>query len=429
MNRAAPRSGAELVALARDVRRATLDLVSDLDDDQLMGAKLTIVNPPLWEIGHVAWFHERWVLREWRGEGSSLEGSDELYNSAAVHHDTRWGLDLPSRAGTWSYMEDVLDRIAEALSIRDPGPEGTYFTLLGIYHECMHAEALTYTRQTHAYPPPRIPMSADDELRRTPCSGDVDVPGTRFELGASDSLPFVFDNEKWAHTVDVEPFAISRCATTQEEFLAFVEDDGYRRRELWSDAGWTWRESVDAQHPVYWRADGDGWHRRHYDTWRPLEPRRPVAHVNWHEADAYCRWAKRRLPTEAEWEWTACCSDTPGKRTFPWGDAPPTPERANLDWRAGYCVDVDCLPEGDSRHGARQMIGNLWEWTASDFGPYPGFSPDAYKEYSEPWFHTHKVLRGGAWPTRAFLLRNTWRNFYEPHRRDVWCGFRTCALE
>jgi len=147
--------------------------------------------------------------------------------------------------------------------------------------------------------------------------------------------------------------------------------------------------------------------------------------VSWFEAEAYCRWAGRRLPTEPEWELAA---STPDKRTFPWGDEPPNPTRARLDGFGLGCCDVAALPAGDSHFGCRQMIGNVWEWTASDFLPYPGFVADPYREYSQPWFGTHKVLRGGAWMTRSRLLRNTWRNFYQPDRRDVWAGFRTCAV-
>ena len=161
----------------------------------------------------------------------------------------------------------------------------------------------------------------------------------------------------------------------------------------------------------------------------PLAEHQPVIHVCAHEAEAYCRWAGRRLPTEAEWELAASGLPIDGhKRRFPWGDARPTPEHANLDGRAGGCVDVAAHAEGESRQGCRQLIGNVWEWTASRFLPYPGFVVDPYAEYSEPWFATpHRVLRGGCWATRARLLRNTWRNFYTPDRRDVFAGFRTCA--
>jgi gamma-glutamyl hercynylcysteine S-oxide synthase len=161
----------------------------------------------------------------------------------------------------------------------------------------------------------------------------------------------------------------------------------------------------------------------------PLEPHRPAVHVNWYEAQAYCRWAGRRLPTEAEWEAAASGPTGRGgrKRRFPWGDGGPTADRANLDGLALVCVGVAGHAAGDSPCGCRQLIGNVWEWTADDFGPYPGFVPDPYKEYSAPWFGDHKVLRGGCWATRGRLLRNTWRNFYRPERRDVFAGFRTCA--
>jgi iron(II)-dependent oxidoreductase len=152
-----------------------------------------------------------------------------------------------------------------------------------------------------------------------------------------------------------------------------------------------------------------------------------MIHVNWHEAEAYCRWAGRRLPTEAEWEVAATLGEGSGKRHFPWGSGAPGPDRASLDGYRLGCVDAAALPAGDSASGCRQLIGNVWEWTASPFEPYPGFSPDPYREYSEPWFGTRKVLRGGAWPTRGRMLRATYRNYYTPDRRDVWAGFRTCS--
>jgi iron(II)-dependent oxidoreductase len=200
---------------------------------------------------------------------------------------------------------------------------------------------------------------------------------------------------------------------------------------LWRDEGWAWRVKADAHLPLYWVRVGAAWHARRFDQVLPLALDAAVIHVNWHEAQAYCRWARRRLPSEAEWEFAAATA--PGeparKRRYPWGDAPPTPQRANLYGAAGTTIEVKALPEGDSAWGVRQMFGNVWEWTADWFQPYPGFVRDPYKEYSEPWFGNHKVLRGGCYATRAGLLRNTWRNFYTPDRRDVLAGFRTCAID
>jgi iron(II)-dependent oxidoreductase len=415
----------------RDARQRTCQLIADLTSGQLLGPRLPHVNPLLWEVGHVAWFQEKWVLRHAAGHKPIRADGDALYDSAAVPHDTRWDLPLPGPEETLRYLGDVRDRVLEWLRRNEAERPTVYFTLLSVFHEDMHAEAFAYTRQTLGYPPPQLGLGRPHPGEGAgPLPGDVEVPGGTFQLGATPDEPFVFDNEKWAHPVEVRPFAIARAPVTQAEFATFVEDGGYGREQFWSPEAWHWRESAGAGHPVYWRrVSGGRWLRRDFDRWVALEPHRPVLHVNWYEADAYCRWAGRRLPGEAEWEAAAAVEpDARGpKRRFPWGEAPPTPARANLDGSALGCRDVADLAGGDSAVGCRQMIGNVWEWTASDFLPYPGFVADPYKEYSAPWFGTHKVLRGGCWATRGRLLRNTWRNFYRPDRRDVWAGFRTCA--
>jgi iron(II)-dependent oxidoreductase len=426
---------ATLAAWLTDARRRTLELVGDLSDEQLMGPRLPIVNPLLWEIGHLAWFHEKWVLRHAAGRAPLQSAADALYDSSAVPHAVRWDLPLLSRAETLRYMASVQEQILDLLDRRPPPPDLTYFVLLSVFHEDMHTEAFTYTRQTLAYPRPTFRQDAG--AARAPRAagawmGDVAIPGGAFLLGATPAEPFVFDNEKWAHPVEVKSFAIARAPVTQAEFLAFVEDRGYERRDLWDNEGWEWRNRTGAQHPVYWRREATAsWLRRDFDQWVPLEPHRPVLHVNWYEATAYCRMAGRRLPTEAEWELAAAggpVASSPMRR-FPWGEDAPTADRANVDGFALGCCDVADLPAGDSAFGCRQLIGNVWEWTQSRFEPYPGFVADPYKDYSEPWFGTHKVLRGGCWATRARLLRNIWRNFYRPERRDIWAGFRTCAID
>lgn len=430
-------SATELATWISDSAQRALDLVADLSDEELLGPRLPIVNPLHWEIGHLAWFQEKWILRHVLGRAPIRADGDSLYDSSAVAHDLRWDLPLPPRRETVAFLETVRDRVLDCLRSEKLSADLQYFNLLSIFHADMHNEAFTYTRQTLGYPCPRLGNVKDGRpsSKGGPLPGDAEIPGGTFLLGATREEPFVFDNEKWVHPIEVRGFLMARAATTQAEFAAFVEDGGYRRRELWCQEGWHWRGSVGAEHPLYWQRSASGWLRRDFDAWVPLEPHRPVLHVNWYEADAYCRWAGRRLPTEVEWEVAASCEPRPDgglsgrKRRFPWGDDPPTPDRANLDWRAMGCVDVGALPAGDSGFGCRQMLGNVWEWTSSDFLPYPGFTADPYKEYSEPWFGTHKVLRGGCWTTRSRLLRNTWRNFYKPDRRDVWAGFRTCCLD
>lgn len=414
----------EIVSLLKDARARTLALVSDLTDDQLSVPMLDIVNPYIWELGHVAYFAEFWTLRNLYGLAPLIANADQLYDSAKIPHDERWSLPLPSRAETMEFLRRQLGQVEEHLERGTPtDKDSTYFHRLALYHEDMHDEASIYTRQTLGYPKPAF---AGEVPRRGAgdgsASGDVRVNGGTYRIGAQPDDGFVFDNEKWAHDIDVDDFEIARTPVTNAEFATFVESGGYRTMRYWSDAGWAWRESARAEHPLYWRPQ---WERRHFAEWLPLVDLQPVCHVNWFEAEAFCKWAERRLPTEPEWEVAA----TGGRRRrYAWGDSPPEPHLANVDAWVGDVVDVRAHPEGDSPAGCRQMIGNVWEWTSTTFGPYPGFSPDPYKEYSEPWFGTHMVLRGGAWSTRARLITTRWRNFYRPHRRDIITGFRTCKL-
>ncbi len=344
-----------------DSRQRSARVYADLEGERLLGPRLAIVNPPLWEIGHVGWFQEYWCLR-YRPDGSAgdsiLEGADKLYDSAKVHHDTRWDLPLPDLKATRAYLANVLEKV-RARALREPESEHLrYFLRLATFHEDMHAEAFTYTRHTLNY-------GFDGfALPTVSASKDFSFKKQTFLQGAKPGKGFVFDNEKWAHEVTVGPFSIASAPVTNAQFLAYVRAGG--------------------KPPRYWKEEDGAWLMRRFDNWVPLRPREPVIHVDWNEAQAYCAWAGRRLPTEAEWE------------------------RAATAGRIG--------PAG------------VWEWTSTAFGPYPGFVADPYKEYSQPWFGDHKVLRGGSFAAPARLLRPTFRNFYLPHRGDVFCGFRTCAL-
>lgn len=429
-----------LTSIVHDTDARTMALIGDLDDDQLMGPKLRIVNPMLWEIGHIAWFQENFILRMVDGKDPTRDDADELYDSMKVAHDTRWDLPLPDLAETRRYMERARDMLiarlgdAEMASVKDG-----YFTQLVVFHQDMHNEAFTYTRQTLGYPAPVLtesPHQPSPPPGTGPLPGDVDIPGGVHMRGAQPTDPYFMDNEKWGHGYEVAPFSIARAPVTNEEFQAFVEDGGYDREALWTTAGWAWRNHTGAEHPVYWQRGEDGWRVRDYDRINPLRPHAPVSHVCWFEADAWCRWAGRRLPWEGEWEVAASRSPRDGhdslrgpRTRYPWGDTPPQPHQANLDGHNGGTVDVAAYADGDSAYGCRQMIGNVWEWTNSAFTAYEGFSPDPYKDYSEPWFDgNHVVLRGGSWATRGRIVWNTFRNFYTPGRNDVIAGFRTCAV-
>ena len=367
-----------------DARQYTKALVDDLSDAQWDVPILPTINPVAWEIGHVGWFMERWCLRE-RGlqpGPSRVADADRMYDSSAIAHADRWRLPLPPRPATLRYVDEVLAATLEALEDAGESDRGLYGFRLALYHEDMHAESFAQLRQELGYPAPaRLGSSSD----RAPAGGDARLDGGEFEMGAQQGASgFVFDNEKWAHPVRVSPFAIARRPVLEGEFLAFVEDGGYRRDALWSAEGRAWRDAGGAAQPLYWRRANRSWERRVFDRWEPLRPDAPMQHVNAHEAEAYCRWAGRRLPSEAEWEFAALAG------SIEWG-------------------------------------GSVWEWTSTSFAPYPGFSADPYRDYSEPWFHTHRSVRGGSALTTARLAHPRFRNFYLPHRNDIFAGFRTAA--
>ncbi len=366
-----------------DAHQLTRALTQFLDSASPAVPRLPIVNPPLWELGHIAWFQEFWLQRG--GDfavPSMLTRADRCYDSARVAHDTRWALDLPDARATRAYVDAVHARTLSLLEGDALDDRRAYFAQLALFHQDMHNEAFCHMWQTLAYPMPLAWPEADASI-----AADIEIPAMTFMLGAKPGSGFVFDNEKWAHEAKLPAYAIASRPVSNAEYRAFVEAGGYVRREFWSDAGRTLRERLALAHPRYWRRNGGGWSVRRFDRWVPLAAHAPVMHLSWHEAEAYCAWARRRLPSEAEWECAAA---------------------ARAD---------------------RFNCGQVWEWTSSRFAPYPGFAADPYQEYSAPWFAgEHRVLRGGSFATPLRLLRKTWRNFYPPERADMFCGFRTCAL-
>ncbi len=440
VNREARVRSEELLQPLVDARKVELEFLDSLADSQMLGMQAHFLEPPIWEMGHVGWFQEYWLLRHLDRAETLVPGSDGIYDSFNVSYKLRWSHAYPTRKETHAYISEVLARSIGRLESREPTPEDVYFYSLAALHEDMHTENLTLILHTLGHGRPALsaydPICANPPVDPSYTPHDVLIPGGTFLLGATRDEPFVFDNEKWAHPVEVKRFRIASTAVTNAEFQRFVDDGGYRRRELWDRRGWDWRRRDKVEHPLFWVREPDGrWYERTFNLIVPLSPWSPVACVNWYEAEAYCRWAGRRLPSEAEWEIAASAEPTPDgrgisnrKRRFPWGDDPPTPDRANLDYRAGWTVDVRALPAGDSAFGCRQMTGNVWEWVADTFEPYPGFECDPYKEYSQPYFGNKKVLKGGCWTTRSRLVRNTWRNFFMRHRRNIFAGFRTVAL-
>jgi iron(II)-dependent oxidoreductase len=389
--RDAPRTRQAIAEALIDARKYTLRIYAHLDAEAQRFPRLAIVNPPRWEIGHIGWFQEFWC-RRYRPEDPDgqrspprLPEADRWWDSRRVPHDIRWDLPLPDWDGVHAYLAATLDDTLESLA--RAGEAERYFHELALYHEDMHGEALLMTLQTLALPaPPGLARASHREA--VGAGSDIAFAGGTFALGAAQgdvATRFVFDNEKWAHPVAMGPYAIAARPVTQAEFAAFVEEDGYDRDGFWSAEGRAWHRRAGRRAPAYWRRrEGGAWESRWFDAWRPIVPDAPVVHVNAFEAEAYCAWARRRLPTEAEWERAAVA-------------------------------------------GAIPATGAAWEWTSSAFLPYPGFAADPYAEYSVPWFRDHRVMRGGSWATRRRLAHSRFRNFYTPDRHDMFVGIRTCA--
>jgi iron(II)-dependent oxidoreductase len=398
--------GARLGEALADARRRTLAIYGHLDLAALEVPRIALVNPPLWELAHIAWFQEFWCLRHApaRGKGafreSMLARADALFDSSTVPHATRWSPGYPPLASIFGYLRDSLDATLEAS--RHASDADRYYFKLALLHEDMHGEALLMTLQTLGLPAPAIAEEPPPSQARP--ARDIQFAGGEFLQGTSDG-EFTFDNERHAHGVKVAPFAMADAPVTQGAFAAFVDD-------------------TKGAAPRYWKREGGGWYARRFDRWAAIDEHAPMIHVSLPEALAYCEWAGRRLPTEAEWEFAA--RNGGAQDRFPWGDAPLNGGNFDLRHRGPSAAVADSAP---SRSGLRQLLGGVWEWTSSAFAPYPGFTPGPYREYSEPWFHTHFVLRGGSFATRARVVHNRFRNFYLAERGDPFAGFRSCALE
>ncbi|MGH3249497.1 MAG: SUMF1/EgtB/PvdO family nonheme iron enzyme, partial [Trebonia sp.] len=257
----------------------------------------------------------------------------------------------------------------------------------------------------------------------------VHLPGGPFTMGTS-AEPWALDNERPAHAVDVPGFWLDTTPVTNAAYAEFIADGGYDDARLWTADGWAHRQRAGLTAPLFWAWEGT-WVRLSFGAKEPVIPNEPVLHVCWYEADAYARWAGRRLPTEAEWEKAARWDPASGRsRRYPWGDKDWTPERANLGQRHLRPAPAGSYPDGAAPGGARQLVGDVWEWTSSDFLPYPGFTAWPYKEYSEVFFGPeYKVLRGGAFGVSPVVCRGTFRNWDYPIRRQIFAGFRTARSQ
>ncbi|MEA2704673.1 MAG: gamma-glutamyl hercynylcysteine S-oxide synthase [Actinomycetota bacterium] len=416
-------------------RSRSLDLLDPLDDADLRRQLSPIMSPLVWDLAHVGNFEELWLLREVAGAAPIDAGLDDLYDAFRHPRPNRPALPLLGPTEARRYIADVRGRALDALERVDldvddrPLLSGGFVYGMIVQHEHQHDETMLATLQLmdgDGYRP--LAPSPPTAARGVTVDGEVLVPAGPFVLG-TDSEVFAYDNERPAHVVDLPAFFIDAAPVTNRRHLEFMEDGGYEDPRWWDPEGWRWREEGSVRSPQFWAPSGDGrsWSRVRFGWHEDLPLDEPVQHVCWYEADAYARWAGKRLPTEAEWEKAASWGPEGGKRRFPWGDEAPTAVHANLGGTHFRPAEVGAYPAGASVYGCHQMVGDVWEWTSSDFEAYPGFRSFPYREYSEVFFVPgYKVLRGGSWATSPAAIRTTFRNWDYPIRRQIFTGFR-CA--
>ena len=427
----------EIIARELDGSRRRSLTYTDLDDADLVRQHSPLMSPLVWDLAHVANYEELWLLRAVAGVAPTLPDIDDLYDAFKHPRRSRPTLPLLGPAEARSYAArvrgrvlDVLDRVdvAESPDMHgNPGPplldDGFVYGMV-VQHEHQHDETMLATHQLRVGPPV-IDEGAQLPPGRTPARAEVLVPGGECTLGTSTD-PWAYDNERPAHRALLPSFWLDVLPVSNAAHIAFIEAGGYADERLWSPPGWDWRCKEALVAPQFWRRDGGTWVRTRFGRDEPVPLDEPVQHVCWYEAEAHARWAGKRLPTEAEWE-KACSWDPTARRArrYPWGDDDPTPERANVSHRASRPAPVGAYPAGASACGAEQMVGDVWEWTSSDFAGYPGFRSFPYREYSEVFFGTeYKVLRGGSWATHPRAIRATFRNWDYPIRRQIFAGFR-----
>ncbi|QIN83822.1 ergothioneine biosynthesis protein EgtB [Rubrobacter tropicus] len=416
-----------------EARGRTRFLLGTVSDEDLAVQHDPIMSPLIWDYGHIGNYEELWLLEKAFGRGLSDRDLYDMYDASLHPREERPSLNLLDRADAGLYLDAVrgaaLDALEEAdLEGEDPLLRDGFVYNMILQHEYQHNETMLQTLQLSGSryrpdEPAKLPAgdpAAEGEMVR--------VPGGPFVMGTDDRA-LALDNERGAHEVDVPGFHLDKTPVTNRAYLEFVEDGGYENENLWDPKGWAWVQSEGITAPKHWyQPDPHSWWTVCFGFDEPLRMDAPVVHVSWFEADAYARWAGKRLPTEAEWEKAASWDPETGTgRPFPWGHEPWSPNKANLDQLALRPAPVGSHPAGASPCGALGMIGDVWEWTASEFSPYPNFQSFPYKEYSEIFFDDgYKILRGGSWATRPGAVRNTFRNWDFPIRRQLFVGFR-CA--
>jgi gamma-glutamyl hercynylcysteine S-oxide synthase len=420
---------AELTA-ARD--RSFGLTVEALEAPELVSQVSPLMSPLVWDLAHIGNYEEQWLLRAAARARAVRPDIDDIYDAFEHPRAERPSLPLLSPAESRAYVTTVRQRVLDTLDkvpLAGPLTENGFVYHMVIQHEHQHDETMLATHQLRKGAPALLDPPGAGSVIGSPVAPETLIPGGPFVMGTSDD-PWAYDNERPGHVVDVPSFHIDTTPVGNAAYAAFIEAGGYRDPRWWHPRGWEWRQASGKEAPAFWHRDGGQWLRRRLGRVEPVAMDEPVQHVCWYEADAYARWAGKRLPTEAEWEKAASWDPVAErKRRLPWGDSGEAGDHANLGQRRLRPAPLGSYADGASAYGVRQLVGDVWEWTSSDFTGYPGFRSFPYKEYSEVFFGgDYKVLKGGSWATHPLSGRPTFRNWDHPIRRQIFAGFR-CARD
>ena len=409
-----------------EVRRRTLALVEGISEEDLVRVHSPLMSPLAWDLGHIAAFEDLWLVHRFAGR-PMVEDLANVYDAFETPRAHRGDLEFLDPKQARAYLAEVRE-LAVSLGRERGIGDGSLHEMV-VRHEHQHCETMLQTIQLariEGYP---APAPAAQDTTTAPRDGEtglelLDVPAGPCTIGAA-STGFAYDNERPRHRVELDRFSIAKTPVTNRAYLEFIRGGGYRRRELWSEEGWEWRERHGIERPGGWTEDLDAeWQ---LSTFQRLVPASPVVHVSWFEADAFARSHGARLPTEPEWEKAASWDPAAAEaRGYPWGEgAPVAGVHGNLDQLHLGPVGAGRYPAGDSPYGLSDAIGQVWEWTASTFEGYPGFVAHPYPEYSEVFLgQGYRVLRGGSWATRARVATASFRNWDFPQRRQIFAGIR-----
>ncbi|MBP2624618.1 MAG: ergothioneine biosynthesis protein EgtB [Nitrosopumilaceae archaeon] len=409
-------------------RKRTLWLVKPLEIDDFVIQPTDYISPIKWHLGHVSWMYEV-ILKKCDNKYRFYSNDYIKYLNSYYQQinepyakKSRGFFSRPTVSQIFKYFNIITQKIIEVIKTNNQN----FINLLslGISHECQHQELIIYDLQyilADLYKP--LKKNNMKIYNQNIKSKMIKIPAGIYKLGYHGN-EFAYDIEKPEHEIYLDNYKISKFPVTNKEYIKFIDDEGYKNYKYWLADGWKTVQENNWDAPMYWKKDNGSWYKHDFIGKKKINPREPVSNISFYEADAYCRWVGKRLPTEAEWEKAACWNESKHSKTiFPWGNKISTKFANILESYLWSCSEINTYTNGKSPYGCHQMIGDVWEWTSSEFVGYPKFKSE-FSEYNDKWFTNQKVLRGGSFATPKDSIRCSYRNFFRLNERWLFTGFR-----